>query len=311
MKASSNALSFRSRLLRVAVRRLIAPIVSGDAPVPVRRRKLERLARMMRTPLPAGTQIETMQLGGVPGNWVRNTRVAAKRTVLYFHGGAYVAGSPTIYRDFLAQLARSWQAQVAAVDYRLAPEHPYPAAVSDVLAAYRALLEQGIASTEIVVAGDSAGGGLVLACLLQARDAGLSLPAAAVLLSPWVDLAVRGSSAERGRDDMLDADRLRADAALYLAGAAPETPLASPLYADLHGLPPLLVQVTDTEILLDDARRLVDALHAAGIAAELRVWAGLWHVWQVGAGKMPEADGALREAAAFLDGAAPAHFARP
>lgn len=298
----STSLSLQSRLLRLAVRWLVAPTVSGLAPVDARRRRLTLVSRLSRLPLPACTRIEPATFRGVPGDWLRNSRVRPRRTVLYLHGGAYAVGSPQVYREFAAHIARTWQAQVALVDYRLAPEHPYPAATDDVFAAYQALLEQGIAAADVVIAGDSAGGGLSLACALQARDAGLPLPAALVLLSPWTDLTVSGrSAAELRRDDMLDADRLRAAAADYLAGASPHTPLASPLHADLHGLPRTLIQVTDTEILFDDSRRLLDALHAAGTSAELRVWPGLWHVWPLFAGKLPEANAALAEAAAFLD----------
>lgn len=295
-------LSLQSRLLRLAVRWLVAPTVSGEAPVALRRRRLERVARLSRLPLPLCTRIEPTTLRGVPADWVRNTRLGQRRTVLYLHGGAYAVGSPRVYREFAAHIARSWQAQVAVIDYRLAPEHPYPAAAEDAFAAYRALLEQGIPAHELVVAGDSAGGGLSLACALQARDAGLPLPSALVLLSPWVDLAVSGDSAQRmGRDDMLDAQRLRAAGADYLAGAPVASPLASPLCADLRGLPRTLIAVTDSEILHDDAVRLHAALQAAGTVAELRVHPGLWHVWPLFAGKLPEADATLAEAAAFLD----------
>ncbi|SFF63159.1 Acetyl esterase/lipase [Fontimonas thermophila] len=293
--------SLRSHLLRLAVRWLIAPTVNGDAPVARRRQRLERIARLSRLPLPPCTRIESTTLRGVPADWVRNPRVGHPRTVLYFHGGAYALGSPQVYREFAAHLARAWQAAVALVDYRLAPEHPYPAAAKDALNAYQALLEQGIPAQTIVIAGDSAGGGLTLACALQARDGGLPLPAALVLFSPWVDLAVGGESARRmGRDDMLDAQRLRAAGADYLAGAPADTPLASPLFADLRGLPRTLTVVTDHEILYDDAVRLHDALIKSGSPSELRVYQGLWHVWPLFAGKLPEADAALADAAAFL-----------
>lgn len=297
------SLSLRARAFRLAVRWLLAPIVNGDAPAAQRRARLLRTIRLTRLPLPPCTQIEAATFRGVPGEWVGNARTPAQRTVLYLHGGAYALGSPQVYRELTAQIARRWRARVAAIDYRLAPEHPFPAAAEDVFAAYRALLEQGIPAQQIVIAGDSAGGGLALACALQARDSGLPLPAALVLFSPWTDLAVTGRSAQDNaqRDDMLRPDRLRIAGADYLAGASAQTALASPLNADLHGLPRTLIQATDTEILLDDARRLLDALRAAGTPAELRVWPGLWHVWQIFAGKMPEADAALAAAAAFLD----------
>jgi len=294
--------SLRARAARVAARWLVSPSLSSSAPPAARRARLERVARYARLPPPPCTRVEPATFRGVPGEWVRNARVTPRRTVLYLHGGAYVLGSTKVYRELTTRIVRAWSAQVAAINYRLAPEHPFPCATEDALDAYRALLEQGIAAKDIVIAGDSAGGGLALACVLQARDSGLPLPAQLVLFSPWVDLTVSGhSAAELKRDDILDAERLRASAEDYLAGERPTAPLASPLFADLHGLPPTLIQVTDREILLDDSRRLLDALHAAGSPADLRVWPGLWHVWQVFAGLVPEADAALAEAAVFLD----------
>lgn len=294
--------SLRARLVRAIVRLAVAPIVSGQGPAPQRRRTLERVSALSRLPPPRGTRRRPADFGGVAGEWIENQRIAPRRTVLYLHGGAYLMGSPATHRPLTSRLATHWAARVAVPDYRLAPEHPYPAAAEDVFTAYRHLLDQGVDPAGLVVAGDSAGGGLVLACLLQARAAGLPLPAAAVLFSPWVDLAVRSESARRiGRDAMLDQDRLRAAGAEYLAGAAPTTALASPLHADLSGLPRLLIQVTDTEILYDDARHLAERAARAGVASELRLHPGLWHVWQLFAGIVPEADRALAEAAVFLD----------
>lgn len=298
---SAPRLSLRSHLFRQAVRWLIMPCMSGLSPVAQRRARLERTIRWTSLPLPICTQVEKATFRGVPGEWVRQPRIKAQRTVLYLHGGAYLVGSPNVYREYAAQLARQWRAQVAVIDYRLAPEHPFPAAVDDATAAYQSLLESGIAASDIVVAGDSAGGGLSMACVLKARDLGLPMPAAVVVVAPWVDLTVSGESMSKGRDDMLATERIKAAAADYLGGAAPTTPLASPLHADLRGLPRTLIQVTDTEILYSDSIRLDEALRAASVACELRVWKGLWHVWPLFAGKLPEADAAVREAAEFLD----------
>lgn len=294
-------LSLRSHLLRPIVRWLVSPTVSGTAPVAGRRRQLDRLTRITRLPFPAGTQIEQTSIGGVPGIRVRNTRVPQTRTVLYLHGGAYAVGSTQAYQEFLAHMARSWRAQVVAIDYRLAPEHPFPAALDDAFAAYRALLDEGVDPATLVMAGDSAGGNLTMACSLRVRDASLPLPSKLVLLSPWTDMTVSGNSAQRmQRDDMLITERIHASAVDYLAGTDPKEPLVSPIFADLRGLPPTLIQVTDTEILYDDARRLDEALRSADVASTLRVWPGLWHVWPLFAGKLPEADAALAEAAAFV-----------
>ncbi len=300
MNASS--LSLQARVLRHAVRWLIAPALDTDRPLAGRRRRLEFVTLLSRFPMPAGTQIEPADFGGVRGEWIRNNREPALRTVLYLHGGGYQVGSVAVYRGFAAQIARAWQADVALVEYRLAPEHPFPAATDDVFAAYRSLLSrQNAGGGELIVAGDSAGGGLSVACALQARDAGVTPPTALVVFSPWLDLTISGRSAnERAHDDMLGSAHLRIAAQAYLSGANAQSPLASALHADLHGLPPTLIQVTDNELLYDDARRFADALHAAGTPAQLRVWSNLWHVWQLFAGRLPEADAALAQAEAFI-----------
>lgn len=302
MTDSTSRLSLRSHLFRLAARKLVAPALDTSRPVEPRRARLEQATRWSRLPLPPCTRVEPATFRGVPGDWIRNTRHPQRRTLLYLHGGGYQVGSSQVYREFAAQLARRWQAQVALIDYRLAPEHPFPAATDDGFAAYQSLLEQGVDPKTLVVAGDSAGGGLTMACAVEARDAGLPLPAALVVFSPWVDMTVSGESARsRERDDMLVTEYIRGAAADYLAGASARTPLASPLHADLHGLPPTLIQATDNEILCDDARRLADALRAAGVETHLQLTPRLFHVWQLFCGKLPEANAAIADAAAFLD----------
>ena len=187
-----------------------------------------------------------------------------------------------------------------SVDYRRAPEHPYPAPVEDLVAVYRALVADGVPSDRIVFAGDSAGGGLVIAGLVALRDAGDPLPAAAVSISPWTDLAVTGASADTADDPIVSGAALRMMATLYLDGANPESPTASPLYADLHGLPPLLVQVGTRESLLDDARRLVDRAWADGVDATLHEYADVVHMWVVMGPDLPESVDAFREAGTFI-----------
>lgn len=294
--------SLRAHLIRQLVHRTVGAILNSPKPAAVRRRRLEALGSLIRLPL-LGTRVEATTLRGVPGEWISNSCVTPKRTVLYLHGGGYIVGSPRMYRDLTSRIVQQWQARVAVIDYRLSPEHRFPAAQEDALDAYRALLEQGHASGQIVIAGDSAGGGLTLATALRVRDAGLPPPAALVLFSPWLDLTIDSASARTVDDDaMLTVRGLKGAARDYVGTDGDlRDPLASPLFADLHDLPPLLIQVTDREILLDDSRRLEVAVRQAGGHATLQVWPGLFHVWQLFAGKMPESVRALAQAAEFLD----------
>jgi monoterpene epsilon-lactone hydrolase len=223
------------------------------------------------------------------------------RTLLYFHGGAYYFCSPKTHRSLIFALAARCGASTFALDYRLAPEHPFPAAHDDALAAYRALLADGSPAESIVLAGDSAGGGLALATLAALRDAGDPLPAAALLFSPWTDLAATGATlvTNDGVDPMFYGAAIGRAAQFYLAGASADHPYASPLYADLTGLPPLFIQAGSTEVLLDDSRRVAEKARAAGVSIDFEIWPGMPHVWQLYAPFMPEARKALDRAAAF------------
>jgi epsilon-lactone hydrolase len=223
------------------------------------------------------------------------------RTILYLHGGGYYFCSPKSHRSLVFQLAARSGARTFSLDYRLAPEHPFPAALDDALAAYRRLLADGTPPDSIVVAGDSAGGGLALALLVALRDAGDSLPAAALLFSPWTDLAATGSTlvTNDGADPMFRGAAIARVAKFYLAETDPTHPYASPLYADLAGLPSLFIQAGSTEVLLDDARRVAQRANAAGVAVEFEVWPNMPHVWQLFAPFIPEARRALDRAAAF------------
>lgn len=245
-----------------------------------------------------GVTFAATREGEVRGEWA-HAQGQADGAMLYMHGGGYFACSPKTHRPITGGFALKGF-KVFAPDYRLAPEHPFPAAVEDGLAAYRAMLAAH-EPENLVVAGDSAGGGLALAVVLAAREAGLSLPAGLVLFSPWTDLAGTGPSiqANAARESMLVGSRIREVAELYLDGAHPQTPLASPLYGDLGGLPPMLLQVSDREILLDDSRRLAEKIRAAGGRAELSVWRNLPHVWQMSQAFLPEAREALAQAADF------------
>jgi monoterpene epsilon-lactone hydrolase len=223
-------------------------------------------------------------------------------TVLYLHGGGYYFCSPRTHRPITYALAVGAQARVFALDYRLAPEYPFPAAVDDALAAYRALLKQGISPTSIVLAGDSAGGGLALATLVALRDAGDLLPAGAVVFSPWTDLAATGRSlvSNTERDAMFHGASIGPAARIYLGDASTTDPLASPLYADLQGLPPLLIQASDSEVLRDDALRFAERARAAGVEVQLETWPDTPHAWQIFVQWLPEARTALGRACAFI-----------
>ncbi len=251
---------------------------------------------------PPGTAVEPADAGGVPAEWVIAAGVDSARVLLYLHGGAYQAGSPATLRHTIALISAAAQARVLSVDYRLAPEHPFPAAVDDALTAYRFLLDGGGDPAAIAIAGDSSGGGLALASLVALRDAGDRLPAAAVAISPWTDLALTGESltTRADADVMIKPDGIREDAATYLVGADPRHPYASPLYAGLRGLPPLLIQVGDAEVILDDSTRFAAKARAAGVDVTLEVWDQMPHVWHAFAGLLPESDQAIERIGGWL-----------
>ena|SRR5947209_3326919 len=240
---------------------------------------------------PPDVLYEPIVIEGLPAAWITQSPVSTEQVILYLHGGAYVLGSLSMYCPTLATYAKATGARLLMIEYRLAPEHPFPAAVDDARIAYHWLLKQGIRPEQIVVMGDSAGGGLTVALLLALRDEQTPLPAAAVCLSPWFDLACTGESMRtRARADViLTPQMLKKAADAYLGTTDPRTPLASPLYADLHGLPPMLLQVGTEDILLDDARRLAWRAREAGVSVELEVWPNMIHVWQAFGRRLPEA----------------------
>jgi len=262
----------------------------------------EKITRMLRyqSHLPADITFTsvTASAGLCAVAWFQAAQ--SDRTILYFHGGGYFFCSIESHKPVCAYLSRVAQAKVCSVDYRLAPEHAYPAAVEDALAWYQEIMKNTLAS-KIIVAGDSAGGGLAMACLLAARKAGLPMPAAAVLFSPWVDLACEGASmqTQANADVMFSPDSLPKAAALYLQGTPAKNELASPLYADLQGLPPLQIFASRHEVLLDDATRLHQAALNAGVSSTLILESNLPHVWPTMV-NLPEARISLRQAAGFI-----------
>lgn len=237
-----------------------------------------------------------------PAEWL-SPPGAGDGVVMYLHGGGYVIGSPRSHRHLVAAIALAAGTRALVPEYRLAPKHPFPAALEDAIAAYRWLVDDaGVPSRQIVVAGDSAGGGLAVAMLLALRDRALPLPAAGVCLSPWVDLSCGLPSCADGAppDPVLEQSVLREMARSYLGTTDPRTPLASPLHGDLHGLPPLLIQVGSDELLLDDGRELASRATQAGVAATLEVWEGMIHVWHWFLPMLDEAQAAVDRVGTFI-----------
>jgi acetyl esterase/lipase len=218
------------------------------------------------------------------------------------HGGGYVIGSINTHRAMIARIARASNARALAIDYRLAPEHPFPAAVDDATAAYKWLLAEGYEPGKIVIAGDSAGGGLTLAALVALRDSGVPMPAGAVPISPWTDLEGTGESvrSRAAKDPMVTPGNLAESAKQYYGAHDPRDPLVSPLHANFRGLPPMLIHVGDAEILLDDATRVAERAKLAGVKVELEVWDDMIHVWHVFAKLLPEGQQAIDKIGKFV-----------
>ena len=252
--------------------------------------------------LPEDAVFEQVGAGGVSAEWISTPGVAEDRVVMYLHGGGYMIGSMRTHRSPLSYLSRVSDARVLGLNYRLAPEHPFPAAVEDSVAAYRWLLAEGVSPRRIAIGGDSCGGGLTIATLVALKYFGDPLPAAGISHSGWTDLAHTGDTFETNaeEDPLIDKEMLEGMAAAYLGDRSRTTPLASPYYADLQGLPPLLVQVGTAEVLLDDSLRLADRAKEAGVDVTLEVWDDMPHVWQAFASFLPEAREALDHCGQFV-----------
>lgn len=287
-------------VLRSVLRLMLGRAFLAGSPVEQQRRRLVQATRL--TFPPSGSSSSAAVCGGVPGEWVtaRTRGQAAARTILYLHGGGYVAGSPRTHRVITGHLAASCGARVFAADYRLAPELPFPAALDDAVAAYRGLLAEGIAPGDIVIAGDSAGGGLSVATALRLRELEQPLPRALVLFSPWMDLSLEQLPHATPGEVMLTPEWMAEGARAYLARTDARHPLVSPLFADLRGLPPTLVQVGTDELLLGDSRRLHERLRAAGVAVRCEEYPRRWHVFQASAGVLADADRAIESVARFI-----------
>lgn len=292
--------SLRAKLMKLYLRRMMKSKPLHLMPSSALTEGAEALAP--KSP-PKGITLENVDAGALRGEWHRNAEAGQTApTVLYFHGGGYYYGSPKSHRRVTFGLAQEADANVFSQDYRLAPAHPFPAAVEDAVEGYRWLLDQGVRPERLVISGDSAGGGLSLALLLSCREQGLPMPAGAVLYSPWTDLAVTGASMTKNEktDAMFKPVHIREGAKHYAGGADPKNPLVSPLYADFSGLPPMLIFVSDDEALYDDSARLHERLKAAGVASELIVEHGLPHVWPIFHPRFPETGKTIRQSADFI-----------
>jgi len=265
-----------------------------------RRQRLDAIAG--HQPIDPAVRLEPVQAHGVGAEWATAPGVDPARALLYIHGGGYVSGSILSHRGLAVEAGRAAGCRVLALDYRRAPENPFPAAVDDVVSAYRFLLDQGLAPSRIAIGGDSAGGGLTLALMLAARERGLPLPACGWCISPWVDLLCSSASmtTKAAVDPMIQKQYLVEIAGQYLAGADPRTPLASPLYGDLRGLPPLLIQVGSAETLLDDSVMLAGIAGAADVPVTLEVWPEMIHAWPIFHRQLTGGRKAIERAGAYI-----------
>ncbi|HUA32643.1 MAG TPA: alpha/beta hydrolase [Candidatus Binataceae bacterium] len=272
--------------------------MNPNASIEARRAGMEKISERVA----ADISCTPVDVGGMRGEWVSAPGADPNRAILYLHGGGYVTGSIVTHRAMVARMSRASGARVLIIDYRLAPEHPYPAAVQDATAAYKWMLAQGLTPRHIAIAGDSAGGGLTIATLLALRDSHQPMPACAVAISPWTDMEGTGESVKTkaAKDPMVSGGNLTDSAKAYYAHHDPKHPLISQIHADFHGLPPLLIQVGEAEILLDDSTRVAERAKAHGVKVELEIWDEMVHVWHVFAKILPEGQQAIDKLGAYV-----------
>ncbi len=281
---------------------LRAKLASQPRSPDYRQRRRDIDARGLAYGLPADVKVEPVTANGVRAEWTVVPRSAPDAALLYLHGGGYVIGSLDSHRHLVAEAGRAAGCWALALDYRLAPEHPFPAPVEDAVAGYRWLLDRGMKPGRIALAGDSAGGGLVVAAMVAIRDAGLPQPGCGWCISPWVDMEAKGETmtSRAAADPTVQREGILDMARLYLGGADPRSPLAAPIYADLKGLAPLLIQVGACETLLDDALALAKVAGAADVRADLQIWPEMIHVWHLFHPELDAGRRATREGAAFV-----------
>jgi acetyl esterase/lipase len=294
--------SFQSRLNRLVIQYYVTPkFRRAGKSVPAWKKLMDDMNIFQRPP--KGTQIQPVMIGNMPAEWVWSPGSEEQLAVLYLHGGGMVMGTPANSHAMAARLSAGIGCKFLLPVYRLAPEHPFPAAVEDVISAYRWLLEQGYSPEHLVMGGESAGGSLAVQALLALRDTGEPLPAAGFCMSPPLDWTRFDGESYRTRaqaDPWITEEMCRFTGGLYVGDNDPATPLLNPLDMDLAGLPPLLIHVGDDEVLLSDSVRLAERARAAGVHVEFKIWPGMWHVFQSGTATMPEAHQSLAEISRFV-----------
>ena len=293
-------ISKRARFIRWITGRYIQRIDVHSQDVVKTRKKLDSVSRLLRSA--RGVRVEPTKAGGLYAEWLKPENAPDDKVLLYLHGGAYVLGSCASHRPMVSHIARAARINALLPEYRLAPEHRFPSAIEDAVAIYRELLASGKRPENIVIAGDSAGGGLTVATLLSLRHTGDPLPAAAILLSPFLDVTASGESAQTraDQDPWFHAKDLRAVVRYYCGAEEVRNPMVSPVFANVAGLPPVFIQVGDDEILLSDSTRFADKMRAAGNKVDIEIWPEMWHVFQLFVGKMPEARQAINKIGDYL-----------
>ena len=297
------SISRRAKFIRWLTGRYIKKLNVAEAPVPKMRDRLDMVGRLGRKA--KHVAIESTEVAGLHTEWYRPQQPLAGKVFLYLHGGAYALGSCDSHRALATSIAAAANVETLLPEYRLAPEHPFPAGLQDCVAVYHALLEKGYAPDDIIIGGDSAGGGLTAATMLQLRHDGVPLPRAAVLLSPFLDVSASGETMKTRleRDPWFEPDKIAVVVGHYCPNEDLRNPLLSPVFANVAGLPPTLIHVGDHEILLSDSTRFADKLREAGIDVELEVFPELWHVFQLFVGAMPESRAAINKIGAYIKAA--------
>ena len=292
--------SLRAKIIRAATSAYVQRVDVANINFVKTRGLWDRLAGMAITAF--GVRVEKDTINGLHAEWLTPKNYMDGKLLLYLHGGGYVVGGCDMHRQMVSHIARAGRIRALLPEYRLSPEHKFPAAIDDAVGVYRALLKMGLKAEDLVIAGDSAGGGLSVATLLSLRDAGDPMPAAAVLLSPFLDATGSGASMQTRaeQDPWFHAKDVAVVADLYCEPHQRRFPLVSPVFANMEDLPPMLIQVGDAELLLSDSERMADECVAAGIDVELEVWPEMWHVFQMFIGKMPESRRAIDKIGAYI-----------